>query len=300
MLARIALFLIISMPLQAQTVIPLYPGAIPNSKPSDEKETVDTSGGVLRIGHVTHPTLTLYKPMRNGTGRTAVVICPGGGYSILAAAHEGSDVAKRLADSGIVAVVLKYRLPDDAIMIDKSIGPLQDAQRAIQYVRENAAGWGVDPQRIGIMGFSAGGHLASTAGTHFNHAYIPNPKHTSLRPDFMILIYPVISFTDSIGHMGSRDNLLGKNPPQDSIIKYSNERQVTDKTPPAFLMHARDDNTVPVANSLDFAAAMQAHHVPVKLYLYDFGGHGFGMHNQAMPEDWMGPAIEWLRVLYRP
>ncbi len=298
MLARIALFLVISMPLQAQTVVPLYPGAIPNSKPSDEKETVDSEGSILRIGHVTHPTLTLYKPKIKGAERTAVIICPGGGYGIVAIDHEGYQVAKRLADSGFVAVVLKYRLPDDAIMIDKSIGPLQDAQRAIQYVRENAALYGVDPQKIGIMGFSAGGHLASTAGTHFNHAYIPNPKHTSLRPDFMILGYPVISFTDSIGHIGSRDNLLGKNPPQDSIIKYSNELQVTDKTPPTFIMHARDDKTVPVANSLDFAAALEARHVPVELYLYDFGGHGFGMHNQAMPGDWMAPAIGWLRALW--
>jgi acetyl esterase/lipase len=280
---------------RAQTIVPLYPGPVPNSKPSANVEKSDTEDGILRISHVTQPTLSIYVPHGGTSGRTAVVICPGGGYAILAAGHEGSQVAQRLADTGIVAVVLKYRLPDDAIMVDKTIGPLQDAQRAIQYVREHAADLGVDPHKIGIMGFSAGGHLASTAGTHFEHAYIDNPRHTSLRPDFMILGYPVISFTDSIGHIGSRDNLLGKNPPADSILKYSNEQQVTDKTPPAFLVHAKDDDVVPVANSLDFAKALRRHHVPAEVYLYEHGGHGFGLRNPTSDVDWLRLSITWLR-----
>jgi acetyl esterase/lipase len=277
----------------AQSVVPLYPGDVPNSKPGPDLEESVTDG-ILRISHVSHPTLTIYRPAAGKGSGTAIVICPGGGYAILAAGHEGREEAERLADSGIVGIVLKYRLPDDAIMVDKTIGPLQDAQRALQYVREHARDLGVDPHKIGIMGFSAGGHLASTAGTHFEDAYIANPKHTSLRPDFMVLGYPVISFTDSIGHIGSRDNLLGKNPPLDSILKYSNERQVTRKTPPAFLMHAKDDNTVPVANSLDFAAAMTAHRVPVEVFLYDHGGHGFGLHNPTSSVDWFAIALHWM------
>src|SRR6185312_15631621 len=135
---------------------------------------------------------------------------------------------------------------------NKEIGPLQDAQRALQIVRSRAAEWGIDPHHVGIMGFSAGGHLASTAGTHFKKSYIDNPRKINLRPDFILLIYPVISFTDEIGHIGSRDQLLGKNPSQEKIKYYSNELQVTDQTPPAFLVHAKDDPAVPYANSEAF------------------------------------------------
>ena len=196
-----------------------------------------------------------------------MVICPGGGYGVLAASHEGADVAKQFNEWGVTAFVLKYRIPDDRIMTDKEIGPLQDAQRAIQWVRENAAKWKVDPSHIGIMGFSAGGHLASTEGTHFTHELIANKKHTSLRPDFMILIYPVISFTDSIGHIGSRENLIGKNPSPEKIIEYSNELQVNANTPPAFLVHAGDDDAVKVQNSLYFYNALQKNHVPAELHV---------------------------------
>ncbi len=298
------------MSTQAQTPIPLYGNQpIPNSKPTPNEETSSVDGGILRIQKVSRPTLNIYMPagvptsaasgIPNSTasgkkGRTAIVICPGGGYWVLAAAHEGSDVAQRFADSGIVAIVLHYRLPDDSTMVDKTIGPLQDAQRAIQYVRENAASLGVDPHKIGIMGFSAGGHVASTAGTHYQHSYIDNPKHTSLRPDFMILGYPVISFSDSIGHRGCRDQLLGVNPPADSIIKYSNELQVTDHTPPSFLVHAKDDKTVNVDNSINFALALKAHHVAEEVYLYEQGGHGFGLHNPTSNVDWLALAITFI------
>lgn len=278
----------------AQTIVPLYGDTdhIPNARPTADTETIIN----WSASNVSRPTLTIYKPSgRKATG-TAIVICPGGGYTHLAMGHEGYDVAKRLADSGIVAIVLKYRLPDDRIMVDKTIGPLQDAQRAIQYVRENAAALSVDPHKIGIMGFSAGGHLASSEGTHYEHSYIPNPHHTSLRPDFMVLGYPVISFTDSLAHMGSRDNLLGKNPPEDAILHYSGELQVNKHTPPAFLFHAKDDNTVKVQNTLDFADAMRRHHVPVEVYLYENGGHGFGMHNKTSDVDWFNLSLAWLRA----
>jgi acetyl esterase/lipase len=211
----------------------------------------------------------------------------------LAMSHEGSDVAKWLNSLGITAFVLKYRLPSDETMVDKTIGPLQDAQRAIQLVRQQASSWGVDPGRVGILGFSAGGHLASTAGTHFMLAKIDNAAGTSLRPDFMVLIYPVISFSDSIGHRGSRDNLLGPHPDPALIREYSNELQVTPQTPPTFLVHAEDDKTVMVVNSLDFYSALVRDHVPAELHVFPGGGHGFGMHNVLSQAQWPDLLKDW-------
>jgi acetyl esterase/lipase len=276
-----------------QEVIPLY-ASVPNSKPSENREASHTEG-ILIVSKVSVPTLTMYKPQSNGGATTAVIICPGGGYSVLAAGHEGSDVAKVLNDWGITAFVLKYRLPDDSIMIDKSIGPLQDAQRAIQLVRENAAKWNIDKAKIGIMGFSAGGHLASTASTHFSKAVIENPKGTSLRPDFSILIYPVISFTDSIGHIGSRNNLIGQNPPDARIVDYSNELQVNSQTPPAFLVHSKDDDVVKVANSVHYFEALKKNHVNGEIRLYDRGGHGYGMNNPTTKDPWMDHLKAWMQ-----
>ena len=181
--------------MQTHTVIPLYRGEIPNARPTPDQEySRYEQGNVLIVSRVSRPTLTLYLPPKEKATGAAVIICPGGGYVNLAMGYEGEDVALRFNQSGIAAFVLKYRMPDDSTMFQKEIGPLQDAQRAIQVVRSNAREWGIDPRRIGIMGFSAGGHLASTAGTHFQKDYIPNPDHISLRPDFMILVYPVISF----------------------------------------------------------------------------------------------------------
>jgi acetyl esterase/lipase len=215
---------------------------------------------------------------------------------MVAAGHEGIDIAKVFNEWGVVAFVVKYRLPDDAIMIDKSIGPLQDAQRAIQLVRQNAEAWKVDPDRIGIMGFSAGGHLASTASTHFDKAVIDNPGKISLRPDFSILIYPVISFTDSIAHKGSRNNLIGKDPSAEKIREYSSELQVTPKTPPAFLVHAKDDNGVKYENSVRYYEALIKNNVTAELKLYDHGGHGFGLHNSTTTDKWMDHLKTWLNA----
>ncbi len=215
---------------------------------------------------------------------------------IEAIGHEGYDVAHRLNAAGITCFVLKYRLPDDSIMPYKAIGPLQDAQRAIQYVRENAEAYHINPKKIGIMGFSAGGHLASTEGTHYKKALIPNPLKTSLRPDFMILVYPVINLSDSLMHEGSRNNLLGKNPSKEMIRNYSNDLQVNKETPPAFIVHARDDQAVKVQNSIQFYEALQKHRIPSNLYLYEKGGHGFGMNNPTSAVQWINLAIEWLKI----
>lgn len=277
----------------AQEEVPLY-NVVPNSKPAANTEKSETGAdGVLRISNVSLPTITVYKA-ENPNG-TAVIICPGGGYRILAASHEGSDVAKVFNDWGITAFVLKYRIPDDRTMLDKSIGPLQDAQRAIQLVRQNAKEWGVNPKRIGIMGFSAGGHLAASLSTRYNENVISNPKKISLRPDFSILIYPVISFSDSIGHKGSRENLIGKKASDWKIKKYSNELNVNKKTPPAFLVHAKDDKGVVYYNSIAYLEALQKNNVPATLRLFEKGGHGFGMNNKTTEEKWMDDLRTWMK-----
>jgi len=286
--------------IKAQIVIPLYSQEIPNSKKvvNEEYSRIEP-GNILIVYKVSRPSLTIFlAPKEKATG-AAVIICPGGGYSNLAMGYEGTEVAQRFNESGISAFVLKYRIPNDETMISKEIGPLQDAQRALLIVRSRAAEWGIDPKRIGIMGFSAGGHLAATAGTHFQKNYIDNPDHISLRPDFMLLIYPVISFKAPIAHMGSANNLIGPNPSQEQIKEFSNEMQVTDLTPPAFLVHAKDDNVVPYANSLVFAEALKNHHIPVKVFLYEQGGHGFGMTNHTSQQRWMDLCIEWVASLKR-
>lgn len=283
------------MTTSAQDIVPLY-DKIPNSKPIANREISETGDdGIQRISKVSEPTLLVFLPPKEKANGAAVIICPGGGYGILAASHEGTDVAKVFNEWGIAAFVLKYRLPDDSIMDRKEIGPLQDAQRAIQLVRLGAKKWGLDNNKIGIMGFSAGGHLASTAGTHFNDPVIKNIKDISLRPDFMILLYPVISFTDSIGHIGSRDNLIGKNPSPEKIKYYSNEWQVTKQTPPTFLVHAKDDDVVKVANSIAFYNALQKNGVPAEIHFYEQGGHGFGMHNKRSADQWMDWLQAWMK-----
>jgi acetyl esterase/lipase len=286
--------LLIYNSMRAQLVLPLYE-KIPNSKPSANQEKSVTADGILRVSKVSVPSLSMYTPALQNEKKAAVIICPGGGYGILAASHEGSDVARLFNEWGLVAFVLKYRLPDDSIMVDKTIGPLQDAQRAIQLVRENAGKWNIDPGKIGIMGFSAGGHLASTASTHFNKAVVDNPNMISLRPDFSILLYPVISFTDSIGHIGSRNNLIGKDPSAEKIKEYSNEMQVTPDTPPAFLVHAGDDKGVKPENSIRYYQALLKNNVPAELHLYQKGGHGFGLNNKTTDDKWMERLKNWMQ-----
>ncbi len=280
----------------AQKTVPLYK-EVPNSKPAPKykEKAVTGKDGVIRISKVSIPEITIFQPKKSSDNNTAVIICPGGGYSILAYNLEGTTVAKILNSWGVTAIVLKYRLPSDSIMKDKSIGPLQDAQRAIQYARENAEQLNINPESIGIMGFSAGGHLASTLSTHFDKAYIDNPKNTSLRPDFSIFVYPVISFTDELTHMGSRNNLIGKNPSPELINDFSNELQVTEKTPPAFLVLAGDDKGVSPENSIRYYEALLKVHVPAELHIYQNGGHGFGTHNKTTKENWMEALKHWMQ-----
>lgn len=298
---KIAIFMCLSTPwlAQSQQEIPLYPDGVPNSKQSAVTEqAIAGDDGILRVSNVTDPTLTIFLPP-DGVPHTGkgVVICPGGGYGILAMSHEGYDVAEAFAKEGVAAFVLKYRLPSDRIMEDKSIGPLQDAQRAMQLVRERAGEWGIKNGQVGIAGFSAGGHLASTLSTHYQDPLLPNPNGTSLRPDFSLLVYPVISMTDELTHRGSRNNLLGDNPDAGKTTLFSNELQVTADTPPAFLVHAEDDTAVPIANSESYAAALHSHGVAVKLLTYPHGGHGFGLHNKTTTDQWFGHFVEWLRTL---
>src|SRR5688500_6801325 len=229
----------------AQEAAPLYEDKIPNSKPGPNNEKSEKGDSWTKITAISIPTIQYYPAPGNIATQTTVIVFPGGGYHMNAIEHEGHDIARKLNDIGITAFVVKYRIPDDKTMVNKEIGPLQDAQQAIKHVRENASRYKINPDRIGIIGFSAGGHLASTAGTHFKKSQIPNEKNTNLRPDFMILIYPVISFQDDICHKGSKDQLIGKNPSPDKVELYSNELQVTKETPPTFLVHTGDDSVVP-------------------------------------------------------
>jgi len=271
--------------------IKLYPKGVPNSKPAPAGYAERNEKN--RVSMVTDPVLTPFFPEKGKVNGTAVIICPGGGYSRLAMDHEGTAVAQKFAGIGVTAFVLTYRLPSDAIMVDKTIGPLQDAQRSVQILRERAQEWGINPARVGIVGFSAGGHLASTAITHFNKAVIDNQSNISLRPDFGVLIYPVISF-GSIGHTGSKDNLIGKTPTAEMIDLYSNEKQVTANTPPAFLVHAEDDKTVPVMNSIVFYEAMIKAGVKGELHLFQAGGHGFGLNNKTTKAEWFNDCKFWM------
>jgi acetyl esterase/lipase len=295
MMKFIVPFLIVAFyePVQAQVTIPLYSGKIPGSISTPDEESRDASGGILF--KVSRPTMTIYLPTKEKSNGSAVIICPGGGYGELDINHEGFAVAGKFNELGVAVFVLKYRLPSDLTMTDKSIGPLQDAQQAIKMVRERATEWNVDNNKIGIMGFSAGGNMAAAAGTHFNNTFIENPLKTSLRPDFMLLIYPVISFTDKIGHKGTRENLLGEIPSAEKIEYFSNELQISQDTPPSFLIHASDDKVVPVENSIIFFEGLQSRSIPAGLHIYPEGGHGF--FNGFTHDTWMGYCIDWMKQM---
>jgi acetyl esterase/lipase len=268
------------------------PGAIDNAAIAEEK--IVAKDGNYRIQHVTEPTLTLYFPTQVKANGVAVIICPGGAYASLAMTHEGIEIADWLNANGIVGILLKYRLPDDAIMVNKTIGPLQDIQEAVRIVRRNSHLWYIDPEKIGVMGFSAGGHLAASISTHFKEN-IYDADSTSARPDFAILLYPVISMKPQITHSGSRKNLLGDAPDQEQVRFFSNELQVTAETPPSFLVHAADDQSVPVQNSIDYFVALNLHRVPAELHIYEKGGHGFGLNKKTTAADWPEACLRWLK-----
>ncbi len=271
-------------------------GKVPNYRPTDEKEMWD-SADIVRISLVQEPELHVYLPAKANANGKAVMICPGGGYGILAWDWEGTDIARWLNGQGYAAFVLKYRLPNAKCNITPHLSPIGDAKRGMRIIRANAKKWNIDPSKIGVMGFSAGGHLASTLGTHFdsgNSSATDEIERTSSRPDFMILMYPVISMTKSIMHQGSRDNLIGKNPPAELANLYSNELQVTKETPPTILIHATDDTAVPVENSLLFFQALKDKGVNASMHVFASGGHGFSMAHGKEAGGWAGLVEEWL------
>lgn len=261
-------------------------------KADDYNEVYNENLDQLR--KVVNPTLTMFVP-ENPNG-TSIVICPGGGYAYLAIKKEGLKVAKWLNKLGITAFVLKYRLPSDDIMEDKSIGPLQDAQEAMRLIRRNAEKWQLNTERIGVLGFSAGGHVAATLSTHYKDEVYHVSDIISAKPDFTILVYPVISMDEKIGHRGSRNRLLGTNPSIALIEKFSNEKQIDSLTSPAFLVHASDDQGVPVENSLAYYLALKNNNISAELHLYQDGQHGFGLGKIGTSQYWTQQCELWLRT----
>lgn len=247
-----------------------------------EEKTVDEKPvikGWINGDEYTEATLTIY-PAKKPNGQ-AIVACPGGGYAGIATTHEGHDMAAWFNTQGITYAVLHYRMP-----YGKHEIPLSDAHQAIRYMRKNGEKWGI--KQLGIMGSSAGGHLASTAATHFD---------AETRPDFQILFYPVVTMNDYT-HQGSKDNLLGKNPSEELVKLYSNELQVTEQTPPAFIMHSSNDDAVPVLNSINYYLALCKHGVWSSMHLYPIGGHGWG-YNESFPykAQWKNELEKWLREI---
>jgi acetyl esterase/lipase len=262
------------------TVVLLWPDGAPGAVGNEETD---------------RPSLTVYRPPADKATTTAVVVCPGGGYGALAVDHEGKQVADWLNANGITAFVLRYRIAPRY----HHPAPLQDAQRAIRLVRARAAEWNVAPDRIGILGFSAGGHLTSSAGTHFDTGK-PDAantiERTSCRPDFMVLVYPVISFTTPYTHQGSKRNLLGENPDGELVESFSNEKQVTATTPPTFLVHTNEDTGVPPENSVLFYLGLRKAGVPCEMHIYEKGRHGLGLGgNDPAFSTWPPHCITWLR-----
>lgn len=286
--------LIICFALHSQRVIPLYDGTIPNSKPApdEEKASKDANGFVI-VSKISKPTLTIFLPAREKANGTAVIIFPGGGYYVNAIKHEGTDIAELFAKAGIAAFVLKYRIPDEAYMENKSIGPLQDAQRSMIIVRSHAKEWNIDTNKVGIMGFSAGGHLAATLGTHFKNILVDNPKHISVRPSFMILGYPATTTDTTINKQGLSDKLLGKNASAELLTNFSAEKQVSNETPPCFIMQSSDD-PLPVNNSIVFYQALVKNKVPAEMHLYQGGGHGYGLNNKTTKDKWIERCLNWM------
>lgn len=268
----------------------------PNGAPDSNGMTLpeETYEG-KRVRNVSEAEMYVYLPKIGINTGAAVVICPGGGYMIEAMDHEGYDLAEWLTTQGVAGIVLKYRLPYGHDQI-----PLEDAQRALRIVRQKAAEWGINPAKIGIAGSSAGGHLASTAGTRFD---LGKPESTdplekySCRPDFMLLLYPVITFNEEFGHMGSRTNLIGTGNKWELVEKYSNELHVTPQTPPTFLILADDDGGVPPRNSIEFYMALKKNKIPAEMHIFRDGGHGFGMTKKNLPVDqWPNLFAQWMKA----
>ena len=279
----------------AQQVVPLWPDVPPGAP------LLPAGREVLKDEHVTNiekPDLTVF-PAQGVTGAApAVVILPGGGYGLLAIEKEGHEIARWLAAHGVAGVTVKYRVsPDDTAGYFYPV-PLLDARRAVRIVRSRAAEWGIDPKRVGIMGFSAGGHLASLTATTWNDTPAGEPADelaaVSARPDFAALIYPVIAMDEPYGHSGSRRRLLGPDPDPALVARCSTAKRVTEQTPPTFLAHAADD-PVSCRNSIAFQAACLEHKVPVAFHLFAKGGHGYGMRSKDAVKAWPDLMLGWMR-----
>ena len=264
----------------SQEKILLYPEGATESNELKTEEKWRDKDFLLDISE---PRMYAWPASKENNCGTAVLICPGGGYSGVSAIKEGEEFARWFNEMGVSAFVLYYRMPNGHHEV-----PLKDARTALSIIQKHAKEWNINKKKIGIMGFSAGGHLASTVGTHFR-----NKKE---RPAFMILGYPVVTMEKALTHRGSRDNLLSKKPSDELVKLYSNERQVTKKTPPTFIIHARDDGAVPIANSENLLKSLQQKKVPAKLVTYDEGGHGFGMRKKGIPvENWPQELKTWMK-----
>ena len=284
---------IISLSAMAQDFsLKVWPEGAPDSNGMTQPEELFEG---KRVRNVSEAEIYVYLPKQGINTGAAIVICPGGGYGMEAMDHEGYDMAQWLAEQGVAGIVLKYRLPYGHHQI-----PLVDTQRTMRLVRQKAAEWGINPAKIGIAGSSAGGHLASTAGTHFD---LGNPESKdkiekmSCRPDFMLLLYPVITLNEEFSHMGSRTNLIGPGNKLELVKKYSNELHVTDQTPPTFLILTDDDTAVPQRNSIEFYMALKKFNIPAEMHIFSKGGHGFGMNKINQPVDqWPNLFAQWLKA----
>ncbi len=295
------LFFLTFSAIAQDTIVSLWDKKIPNYTPSGEKEIRKENDRRVAYSLVQNPIIEVYLPSKGSATGKAMLIFPGGGYHHLAYDWEGTDFAKFLNSKGIAGIVVKYRLPNSKSLIDSYNVPLQDAQRAIRMVRANAEIWNIKSDKVGVVGFSAGGHLASTLGTHFNEqVYSAQDEIDELkaRPDYMALIYPVISMQDNITHDGSKKALIGENPTDDLRNHFSNELQVKTNTPPTFLLHATDDTTVVVENSLLFYLALRENKIPVEMHIFPSGGHGFALANSnEILKNWSHQLYNWIENL---
>lgn len=279
--------------------LPLWEKGIPNYIDKNVKDSIDMNE-IMMIRKVDKPSISVFLPSLKNRSKEAVIICPGGGYNILAYDWEGTDIAKWLNSNGITAIVLKYRLPHTKNNIEGRLSPFLDLQRAVRLVRFHADEWGIDTNKIGVMGFSAGGHLASTLGTHFNENFFTSDSIDKLncKPNFLVLMYPVITFQEPLLHSGSRHFLIGDNIDTTLINYYTNHLHVTKKTPPTFLVHCADDKSVPVENSLIFYQKLRDNDVKAEMHIYPEGGHGFSLAigNEYLGS-WKDRCIDWIKKI---
>jgi acetyl esterase/lipase len=271
----------------------LWEGAAPFNKEGVHIAEINEGA---RISKVSIPQLYHYPAVKTSDSlKPAIVIVPGGGYAREAFEHEGTMVGEWFAERGFEAFVLKYRLPDEELTDSSTFVPLMDAQQAIQWVRSRASQFSIDPKNIGIIGFSAGGHLAASASTLFNEPMNKRLSSHDVRPDFSILIYPVITMDAANTHMGSRENLLGTTPSAELITQFSLEKQVTEQTPITFLLHSADDGAVPVINTEQYAKTLIKKGVPVTMIILPRGGHGFGFRTSGVVAYWTDYLDIWLK-----